>query len=231
MLDRIGYGLAARAAGGASIDPQALTFDYPSGRVDLFVARLDAAPRDLSPARAALARRLIAHRTGTNADKLFIGHTEDGAPRLAEPRLPLCLSLAGRDDVIAAAVADRPVGVDIEILGPPVSPPLNVLNASERAALAVAGEDTHEYFLHLWTAKEAYVKAIETGLSREPAEIEIRFDGVGRSWTSAQECASALVVIDRGREVAMAFARAGRISVGGRPAILACAVLLEPAFP
>lgn len=74
----------------------------------------------------------------------------------------------------------------------------------------MAGEDAHEYFLHLWTAKEAYVKAIETGLSREPAEIEIRFDGVGRSWTSAQECASALVVIDRGREVAMALrAQAG----------------------
>ncbi len=231
MLDRIGYGLAARAAGGATIDPQALAFDYPGGRVDLFVARIETAPRDLSPARAALARRLVAHRTGTSADKLVIGHTEDGARRLAEPRLPLCLSLAGRDDVIAAAVAERPVGVDIETIGPPVAPPLNVLHPAERAALAMAGEYAHEYFLHLWTAKEAYVKAIETGLSREPAEIEIRFDGVGRSWTSAQECASALVVIDRGREVAMAFARAGRISVGGRPAILACAVLLEPAVP
>lgn len=231
MLDRIGYGLAARAAGGASIDQLALAFDYPAGRVDLLVARLETAPRDLSEARAALARRLVAQRAGTSAETVVIGHTGDGAPRLAEPRVPLSLSLAGRDDVIAAAVAERPLGVDVEIIGPPVAPPLNVLHPAGRAALAVAGEGAHEYFLHLWTAKEAYVKAIETGLSREPAEIEIRFNGVGPSWTSAQESASAFVVIDRGRQVATAFARAGRISIGGRPVILACVVLRDPAFP
>lgn len=210
------------------IDPLALAFDYPGGRVDLMALRLKAAPRDLSPARAALARQLVARRAGLAEDRIAIGHTSDGAPRIVAPALALSLSLAGRDDLVAAAVAQGPIGVDIETVGPPFDPPLNILHPAERAALAAAGARAHEHFLWLWTIKEAYVKAIETGLSREPADIEVRRVDQPPQHAFALEDPAAFGLFDCDRPVTMALARAGRATVGGRPAMLACIVLARP---
>ena len=207
------------------IDPLALAFDYPGGRVDLMARRLDGAPRELTPARAALARLLVARRCGCDAAGIEIGHNPDGAPRIVAPARALSLSLAGRDDLVAAAVADGPLGVDIETIGAPVEPAFNVLHPAERAALAAAGAEAHAHFLWLWTLKEAYVKAIETGLSREPAEIEIRrLDNLSPENFSLDAPAS-FRIFDCDRPVTTALARAGRAIIGGRAAMVACVVL------
>ncbi|HMN73434.1 MAG TPA: 4'-phosphopantetheinyl transferase superfamily protein [Rhodoblastus sp.] len=202
------------------IEPLALSFDYPHGRADILVARLDEPVRDLSPARAALARRLVARRVNCAEADVVIAHDAQGAPLVAPPRGGLRLSTAGRDAIVAAAVAGHAVGVDIETIAAPFAAPLNVLHPAERAALAAAGERAHEFFLRIWTAKEAYVKALGTGLAREPSEIEIRQD-----YAAAFDGPAEIGVFDCGRAVATLRARAGRVSYGQDAVMLACVVL------
>lgn len=216
MLDRDRHGCRRRRT---PIKPVGLTFDYPGGRVEILVAPLDAPARDLSPARAALSRRLIAGRATCAESDVAIVHDADGAPHVAAPQRGLHISMSGRDGLVAAAAADHAVGLDIETVAAPFDPPLNVLHAAERAALTRAGESAHEIFLRIWTAKEAYVKALGTGLAREPSDIEIRLP------PSAAAATADYAVMDCGQSVRTALARGARLVVGRRPVILACLVL------
>ena len=136
-----------------------------------------------------------------------------GAPAVPDQ---ISRSLAGRDDVVAAAVAGDPIGVDVEVIAAPFEPPLHVLHPAERAVLETAGQGAYEIFLLLWTAKEAYVKALGAGLAREPREIEIRLAGAGGC--------GAFEVFDCGRRVPAALAWTGRALVRQRPVMLACFV-------
>ncbi|MCB1539537.1 MAG: 4'-phosphopantetheinyl transferase superfamily protein [Rhodoblastus sp.] len=198
------------------IEPLAQSFDYPGGRADIWLARLGDPAHDLAPARAALARELIARRARCAADDVVLDRDPRGAPRIAAPATALRLSLAGRDDVVAAAVAGDPIGVDVEVIAAPFEPPLHVLHPAERAVLETAGQGAYEIFLLLWTAKEAYVKALGAGLAREPREIEIRLAGAGGC--------GAFEVFDCGRRVPAALAWTGRALVRQRPVMLACFV-------
>lgn len=202
------------------IEPLALSFDYPGGRVDISVARLNVFAHDLSPARAALARRLIAARAKCAESAVQLTHDARGAPHVAVPSCGLRLSKAGRDDVVAAAVAEYPVGVDIEAIGAPLEPPFNVLHPAERALLVQSGDGAHEMFLRIWTAKEAYVKALRTGLSREPSEIEIR-PGSAAAFDGPADFG----VFDRGDRVRTLFARGGRLFDRQRAVMFACIIL------
>ncbi len=141
------------------------------------------ARRDYFLARRMLLRQLIARRLGCAAEAVVIAADESGAPRLAlpfknAPEPELFLSIARRGALAALAIASRPIGVDMEILGPPEEIPTAMLHAAEAERLVPLGRAArHRAFLEIWTLKEAYLKALRTGLSREPAEIEVRREG------------------------------------------------------
>ncbi|HRY05194.1 MAG TPA: 4'-phosphopantetheinyl transferase superfamily protein [Beijerinckiaceae bacterium] len=205
--------MAVRHRRRPEIDPLALSFDYPGGHADIFVARLEQLARDLSPARAALARRLVARRADCAENDVVLGHDPQGAPLIVAPAAPLHLSLAGRDNIVAAALADDRIGVDVETIAAPFETPRNILHPAEQAVLDAAGEGAPEIFLRFWTAKEAYVKALGEGLAREPSGIEIRLgdDDDFEVW-------------DRGRRIETALAWTGRTLVRRRPVMLACMI-------
>ncbi len=126
------------------------------------------------PERAALRRatalQLLSRQLGLAADAILIAHEPQGRPVIREPAgLQLHISLATRDGVVALALANRPVGIDIERVEPLDPPPLAALHANERAALLALPEaDRALAFARIWTAKEAYVKALGTGFLRPP---------------------------------------------------------------
>lgn len=83
----------------------------------------------------------------------------NGRPHLAEAP-GLCLSAAERDGWTAAAIAGRPVGVDIDWATPSAPLPLDLLHPDEARALsAMSGAARARAFARLWTAKEAFAKA------------------------------------------------------------------------
>lgn len=94
-----------------------------------------------------------------------------GKPVLASNEEASCsFSLSHARGLVACAVSNGPaVGVDVEVVGRNINPtPLaaHYFSQSEAAALSECGDDLRlARFVELWTLKEAYLKAVGTGLA------------------------------------------------------------------
>lgn len=123
-----------------------------------------------STLRRAMAREVVARQLGLPPEAVAIGHDAKGRPVLAHPvGKGQHLSLATRCGLVAVALARAPVGVDVERIEPSASPPLASLHRDERGFLAALPEAARaRAFAQIWTAKEAYVKALGTGFVRPP---------------------------------------------------------------
>ncbi len=121
--------------------------------------------------------------------RLSINVSAEGALRFfhnGQPA-PLYLSHSTRGGFAAVAVAQEPIGVDLELLGPEFEPAWNILHQHEREALQqLAGTARHHAFLKIWTAKEACLKLEGQGLAIEPSYIEISTAGGENHLTGAQ---------------------------------------------
>ncbi|MEU8877967.1 4'-phosphopantetheinyl transferase superfamily protein [Streptomyces javensis] len=94
---------------------------------------------------------------------------------------PLHFNMSHAGDLVFFAFAGSPVGVDVEKLQPAsvVEGVAESLHPKERAELnALAPADRPAAFARCWTRKEAYLKGLGTGLSRDPA---VNYVGTGLS--------------------------------------------------
>ncbi|MFC9220439.1 4'-phosphopantetheinyl transferase family protein [Streptomyces hygroscopicus] len=92
---------------------------------------------------------------------------------------PLHFNMSHAGDLVLYAFAGVPVGVDVEKLQPAsvVDQVAESLHPKERAELdALARADRPAAFARCWTRKEAYLKGLGTGLSRDPA---VNYVGTG----------------------------------------------------
>ncbi len=133
------------------------------------------APRARVPfaAARALLRELLHGATGVPADAWDVSAQSGAAPVARASREPdasatIHVSLSHRLGWVAAAVADAPVGVDLECERPPRSDPVEraalMLSRAERLAWdALAPEARESALLTRWTAKEAWFKASPPG--------------------------------------------------------------------
>ncbi|MET7621967.1 4'-phosphopantetheinyl transferase superfamily protein [Streptomyces sp. NPDC005408] len=95
-----------------------------------------------------------------------------GRPALADPPLPLHFSLSHGGDLVLIGTAAVPVGVDVEPVPAPsvVADLAGVMHPAEQAELAAAPAARRPAaFTRLWARKEAYLKALGTGLGRDLA--------------------------------------------------------------
>lgn len=166
-------------------------------------------------ARRRLLRRVVAKRLGMNPGDVLVAKDGHGAPRITSAREPIFVSLAARGDLVGIAIANRAIGIDVELTeAHPPEPAWNILHRQEREWLSRQPPVSQaESFLALWCVKEAYLKALGLGLRREPAEIaaslQIRHIGIE----------------DNGQPVRLDEAFVGRFEAHGIPAILACVTL------
>ena len=125
----------------------------------------------------ALLHALAARALGCAPEAIEIRQEAGRAPVIARPPdSGLHLSKGSRGDLAAVAVADGPVGVDVEGVEPDAEIPWNVLHHAEAAMLrALEAPVRARAFARLWSLKEAYLKALGTGLSREPASFAVTF--------------------------------------------------------
>lgn len=155
----------ARLDGGEA----ALACDLPllspdeRARADRFLFPQDRAA--FAAARAWL-RRILAGYLGRDPAGLRFGYGPDGKPHLAgSPSLRFNLSHSGGRAALAVA-SGREVGIDIEAIRP-VEPHIagRVFAAGEiRTWSALPPADRLAAFFRCWTRKEAYLKALGTGL-------------------------------------------------------------------
>jgi 4'-phosphopantetheinyl transferase len=142
-----------------------------------------------SELRRSLARKLLARQFALAEDAVEIGHEPAGRPLIVSPHgSGLHLSLATRAGLVAVALAHRPVGVDVERVALASQPPLAVLHPDEQHWLESLPASARPLaFAQLWSAKEAYVKALGTGFSRAPESFSVQLDGAERFTVSDEQ--------------------------------------------
>jgi phosphopantetheinyl transferase len=131
------------------------------------------APAGDQAARRGLLRALAARVLHLSPEDVALAYEEGRAPELIAPEASgLRLSSASRAGTAALAVGRGPIGVDIEAVEPGIEPPWNVLHPGERAWLSGLSQNQQRRgFAQLWAVKEAYLKALGTGLGREPSSF------------------------------------------------------------
>ncbi len=131
----------------------------------------------------AMLRTLLAHRLGVLPDALRFVEGPRGKPTLSEPPAhpEPRFNLSHSGDLAVVALADTEIGVDVEAHRP--VPKLDALarrffSEAERDRLASVAEEKREtLFLGIWTAKEAYLKAVGSGVAMSLRQLEIDPDG------------------------------------------------------
>ncbi|TCR61162.1 4'-phosphopantetheinyl transferase superfamily protein [Bosea sp. BK604] len=128
-----------------------------------------------SALRRETARRLIARQFNLEHGEVEIEHDERGKPILRHPAgTGLHLSLATRAGLVAVALAHDPVGIDVERIDPDIELPLTSLHPQESEALLSLPVPARPLaFAQLWSAKEAYVKALGLGFARAPESFAV----------------------------------------------------------
>ncbi len=114
---------------------------------------------DDRPARQRIARDLLADMLGF---EVAVEHDPYGKPRLAGSEV--CISFSHRDGWLLIGTAAHDIGVDLEL----IQPGLDVARTHFSPAEAhwLARTDQTDAFTRLWTAKEAVLKAVGTGIAQ-----------------------------------------------------------------
>jgi 4'-phosphopantetheinyl transferase len=123
----------------------------------------------------ALLRLLLARRTGQAAGSLVLEDESGEAPRLAGNVWQLHFNVSHSYDWAVVAVADFPIGVDVERVdtGQDWDGIADIMfHPEEREQLRQAHRDQRTLgFFTTWTRKEAYLKAIGAGLRLDPSSF------------------------------------------------------------
>lgn len=128
-------------------------------------------------ARAAL-RMILARYVDADPAALTFEYSANGKPSLAEPKHGVHFNLSHSGDLALVAVAaERAVGIDVE-RGRHIRDALGVarrfFSPSESELLnAVPADHRDQAFLTLWTRKEACLKVLGSGLSVDPAVVNV----------------------------------------------------------
>jgi 4'-phosphopantetheinyl transferase len=128
----------------------------------------------------AVLRSLLSRFTGIAACKLELRFRIGLKPALAT-RIgqPIHFSLSRSEERVLIGFAPRPLGADLEWLGKMIDCESllgSVLSPREQEAFKrIDPRYRKAAFLRCWTQKEAYLKAVGTGLALSPAGVEVFF--------------------------------------------------------
>ena len=112
-----------------------------------------------------LLQDLLREHYGIEGDLVF-SYNEHGKPMLKEVS-NIHFSISHCKEAIAVAVADRPVGIDVETLRMPSEALAEkVMDKGEKLRFDIS-DTPEDFFTAIWTAKEAVMKCRGTGIVME----------------------------------------------------------------
>lgn len=149
--------------------------------------------RRSSDAQAFATRRLFLRSVlsgylGCGPGELDFAAGEHGKPVLAWPEVDLAFNVSRSGEWMLLGISwGRAVGVDVERVGGRLSDPeelvrvaRRVLTSQERERLRQMTDGERESaFFRAWARKEAVLKALGIGLSRDPSTVEVGLDPLG----------------------------------------------------
>lgn len=123
-------------------------------------------------------RRVLGAYLRAPATAIRIEYGAQGKPRLAEPGLGIRFNVSHSPHHALIAVArDHEVGVDVEELREELDPlelALQFFAPAELRFVEAHPPDQHRVaFLRCWTRKEALLKALGAGLSKDPQRLDV----------------------------------------------------------
>jgi 4'-phosphopantetheinyl transferase len=152
----------------------------------------------------ALVRLVLASRLGTDPAALVFDRTcrcgqQHGKPRLAGPGTHPEFSLTHSGDLVGLAVADGPVGLDVEHHRSLSDIAGMTEHVSSPTELARSRPTSTAAFLEVWTRKEALLKVTGEGLSRPMTSITLSPPGsppAVEEWAGADAPSSPVWLVD-----------------------------------
>jgi 4'-phosphopantetheinyl transferase len=156
---------------------QACLTSEEQSRADRFRFRKDAI--HWAACRASL-RRILGKAIRLPPQDVPLKYLEFGKPVLASPYNDLHFNLSHSANLAAIALSiDGPVGIDLE--AKERAPDLlecesTFCHPAEILRLSTKNDKRALQLLEIWTAKEAFLKALGTGLSFSPTDIRIDFE-------------------------------------------------------
>ena len=122
-----------------------------------------------------LLRHALMDAAGIDLLTAEVKKNEHGKPLMAGPAEctvgEVYFNISHSDGYVAVAVADVPVGIDVETKTDPGLKIMSRFYSQEEQSAVRAAEDPQKEFRRLWTRKEAYVKCVGTGIHGEVSEI------------------------------------------------------------
>jgi len=149
-------------------------------------------------------RRLLGERIGCEPEEVRFRRGPFGKPALegGSAAASLCFNMSHSCALALFAVAGAEVGVDVEDVAPGVDEievGRTVFSGRELRSLEAMnpGSARRGAFYALWTRKEALLKGLGAGLSRDPVGLDL---GLGREgegpWTWTEETGELWTVVD-----------------------------------
>lgn len=118
-------------------------------------------------------RLMMSELSGLAPDDVNISIEENGS--LTSPDTPWYISLAHSGDEAVAVASHGLVGVDLEVSSDRDDDLLTyITHTNERTLIDPLPLDREEKLLLCWTAKEAVLKALGTGLRRSPKSVRLK---------------------------------------------------------
>lgn len=148
------------------IDEQLLSMLQPQRRKQLFSFRLESDQKRCAAAGLLLWKHIY-HK---HPEHFTVSYNASGKPSVANAPF---FNLSHSNDFVMLAISDTPVGCDIEKLHKAVLSH-HVFHPNELNALSnlPSGDIQNHEFLRMWTAKEAFLKAIGTGIDAKASSYD-----------------------------------------------------------
>ncbi len=117
------------------------------------------------------AKEIISKEYNIPKQELIFSVTESGKP-YCKSHKKIHFSLSHSKSILALAIDETPIGIDIEHIRQANENLIERVCAENEKKLIFSKENPDKAFTEIWTKKEAYLKALGTGIDRELKKVD-----------------------------------------------------------